>query len=232
MYPTLRKKTTSNNEHFDDDNIKYNFHIRSFKTPNSKGGFLQQHYITNTIVTPDIYIDFIQDVRLSNVNDDIYIYLNSEGGMVDTGIQIINAINESRAPVFTVLDGKASSIAANIFLAGDSQIVYNHGSVMIHNFSAGVQGKGHELLQTVTGFQQYITKLMHDYYIPFLTEEEFDRVIDGKDFWFTADEVRERLDVINELRTRDMLAEAKQQCLDEISSINQQIEEIDKELNA
>ena len=109
---------------------------------------------------------------------------------------------------------------------------YDHGSVMIHNFSAGVQGKGHELMQTVTGFQQYITKLMYDYYIPFLTEEEFDRVIDGKDYWFTASEVKERLDVINELRTRDMLTEAKQQCLEEISSINQQIEEIDKELNA
>ena len=67
-------------------------HLRSFRTPNQNGGWLQQYYITNNITSPEVYIDMIQEIRMANPNDSIFIYINSEGGEVDTGIQIINAI--------------------------------------------------------------------------------------------------------------------------------------------
>lgn len=219
--------------HNSDDSFPMNrndFHVRSFKTPNSKGGTLQQHYITNMITSADVYLEMFQDIRLASDNDDIFIYFNSEGGMVDTGIQFVNVITESHGTVYTVLDGKAFSIAATMFLAGANKIVNACGSLMIHNFSAGVSGKGHELIQTIQGYNNYITDLMTQYNKPFLTEEEFDKVLDGKDLWFKALEIKDRLSVIADVEMHDQLIAEKEAMVNQIKMLQEQIEELDEML--
>ena len=74
-------------------------HLRSFRTPNQNGGWLHQYYLTNDIGGPELYIDMIQEIRMANPNDSIFVYINSEGGEVDSGIQIINAFQECNCDV-------------------------------------------------------------------------------------------------------------------------------------
>lgn len=207
------------------------YHVRSYRTPNSKGGFLQQHYITNQIVSPHMYIDMFQDIRLASENDDVFVYINSEGGWVDTGIQFINILNECRGTVYTVLDGKAFSIAATMFLAGPNKIVNSCGSLMIHNYSATVGGKGHELIQTIHGYNNYITDLMEQHHKPFLTDEEFDKVLDGKDLWFKSSGVAERLEVIDELNMVKELENERTQLKQVIAELNEELAEIEEALS-
>ena len=68
---------------------------------------------------------------------------------------------------------------------------YTH--FMIHNYSTGAQGKGHEVLDYITFNDRDLKVTFKDIYSGFLSEEEIVDVIKGKDLWLNATEVRERL---------------------------------------
>ena len=51
-------------------------------------------------------------------NDIIKVYINSNGGDLMTGMQILNAMEMSNASIMTILDGQASSMGGIILLAG------------------------------------------------------------------------------------------------------------------
>lgn len=177
-------------------------HVRAYEQPNADGGTLLQFYLNGEIIGSEYYTDMIQAIRMCAPNDKVFIYINSEGGHVDTGLQLINAINECNCEVITVLDSKAYSIAAVIFLAGHTRIVHAQGSLMIHNYSAGLYGKGHELSQQLNGYNLYITNLFRDHLAPFMTDDEIDNVINGRDYWLSSAEVQERLEKVEQMETR------------------------------
>jgi len=206
------------------------YYIKSFSCPNSRGGILYQHYLNNEVTRNDVYVDMIQQIRMAQPDDDIFIYLNNRGGLVDTGIQIINSFDECQGVVHTVVDGIAASIAAIMWLAGHQRTVLNHGSLMLHNFSAGVSGKGHEIMETVMGYNSYILEMFKLYTTPFLTDEEYAKMIDGKDYWFSANQIRERLERIeqqdikmNLMAERDMLIEQMAEDKKRLKELNFQL---------
>lgn len=209
-------------------------HLRSFRTPNQNGGWLQQYYITNNITSPEVYIDMIQEIRMANPNDSIFIYINSEGGEVDTGIQIINAIQECNCDVVTVLEGRAYSIAGVIFLAGDIKVVQPNGSLMLHNYSAGISGKGHELLHSIEGFAKYISKLFRSVIQPFISDQEFEQMLTGRDFWFSGEDVIARLEQVGQTKMLESLKQRREELVemidelkDEMSAINDAIKDME-----
>lgn len=69
----------------------------------------------------------------------IQIWINSVGGLVMDGYNIINAIQKTKTPVDTLCVGMAASIAAVIFQAGRKRIMSDYGILMYHNpYSEGV----------------------------------------------------------------------------------------------
>jgi len=170
---------------------------------------LHHFYISEGVGEPAKYIEMIHRIKTAGPNDIVYIYLNTPGGRIDTGIQIINAMNSSPAHIITVLEGEVCSLGTIIFLSGDEYIVNDHCMFMIHNYSGGTYGKGHEVVAHVEATTKEFGKLAHSIYVPFLSEVELNRIVDGADLWMGSDEVRTRLRKMIKIMEKDAKAQAK-----------------------
>jgi ATP-dependent Clp protease protease subunit len=78
--------------------------------------------------------EFIRNIRLmDHVTDkDITVMINSDGGSVRAGMDIIDAIRECSSKVITHNIGSCYSMAAIIFQAGDFRLMSENASLMIH----------------------------------------------------------------------------------------------------
>lgn len=151
-------------------------------------------YLSQAIGGPHLYTDMIHRINTASGSDTIVIHLNTSGGHLDTGVQIINAMQNSQAKIVTVLEGLAYSLGTLIFLAGDEMVVNDHCMMMFHNFKGGVIGKGNELTSQLDATVKWFSMLAKKIYIPFLTEDEFTRITKGEDLWMHSAEIRKRLD--------------------------------------
>ena len=154
---------------------------------------IHHFYISSILEEPLKYSDMIFRIQTAGNDDVVFVHLNTDGGYLDTGIQIINAMKSSRAHVIASIEGEVSSMGTFIFLAADEFIVHDNSSMMIHNYSGGVFGKGHEQIAALESATIWSKDFMHRMYIPFLSEDEVDRVIAGEDIYMHPPEIRDRL---------------------------------------
>lgn len=150
-------------------------------------------YLHDEVGEPDKYTEWFHLLRTAGPGDTIYIHINSFGGYVATAIQIMKAIKESEAIVITSVEGMCLSAATMIFLCSDICEVTDHSQFMIHTYSGAVFGKGSEMLAQVMHDGEWVRGLSEDVYKDFLSQKEIDQMLDGKDFWFGAEEVVKRL---------------------------------------
>lgn len=150
-------------------------------------------YISGPVVEPAQYTDMIHQIRVSQPSDVIHIHLNTPGGHLTTGVQIINSIKASQAHIVTHLESEVCSLGSILFLTGDEMVVYDNCVMMFHNYSSGYVGKGHELTSYVEATSKWYHKLMKDVCSPFLSDEELDRIARGEDLWMQSEEIADRL---------------------------------------
>lgn len=154
---------------------------------------LHHFYILGVIEGPEKYLDLVQTLKTVEEHDTVFIYINSVGGSLYTTIQIINAIQNCHGTVVTVLEGEACSAATIIFLAGHKHVINPFGAFMVHKYSHGVEGKGSDVREQVKFTERYFDQIAYALYADLMTQEEIAQMLDGKDFWFSSDEVLERL---------------------------------------
>lgn len=70
----------------------------------------------------------------------INVRLNCQGGDVQCGMAIYNALVEYPAKIIATVDGEAASIASVILQAGDERRISRGGMVMIHDPQADIMG--------------------------------------------------------------------------------------------
>lgn len=157
----------------------------------------------------NIYSDLLHVLKTSSEDDTVVLYINSEGGSLRMAIQIVNSMLTSRANVVTVLDGDAYSAATVIFMAGKEYIINPNCSFMIHNYSAGFIGKGHEIRTRVDHVNDQVAKMMRTFYEKILSEDEIDDVIAGRDIWMDSDELIARLDKVEEEIVKESVPKPK-----------------------
>ena len=150
-------------------------------------------FYLNAVESPEQYHDWFEAIRMAGENDIVRIHINSPGGNLNTTIQLMRAIQDSEATVITSVEGECMSAATLIFLTGDMAEISPHSMFMFHNYSGGTIGKGGEMLDQLQYQHDWSNKLFREVYEAFLTEEEIDDMIKGKDLWMTGDEVTERL---------------------------------------
>lgn len=151
------------------------------------------YYLCGEILAPQYYTELFYTLRTASDTDLIYLHLNSSGGDFDTGLQIINNMVASDARIVTVLEARAYSMAAFIFLAGDELIVHDNCQLMFHIYSGNFAGKGNEQQAQVAALASWFEKVMNRICSPFLTASEVEKVINGGDLWMDSDEIRRRL---------------------------------------
>lgn len=165
---------------------------------------IQHYYLSGPIEEPHRYVDMVQKIQCATAEEIIYIHLNTPGGQLDTGVQIINAMQSSNAHIIVSIEANCHSLGTLIFLAADEFIVHDNCLMMIHNFSGGVFGKGNEQQSQLAAQIKWFNALASNLYVPFLSKAEFDRVVKGEDIWLQSDEIRERLQkMVKELKTEE-----------------------------
>lgn len=154
-------------------------------------------YLTNNIDEVFNYHYFFETLRKASKDDKIIIHINSQGGYIDTTLQIINVMKQCKAEITTIIEGEACSAGSVIFLAGNKRLVREHSLMMCHYYSGGIKGKGNEMISRAKFEDEFFKKFFRKIYKGFMTKDEIERMIGGEDFWFDADEVKERLNESN-----------------------------------
>jgi len=159
------------------------------------------YYLCGEIREPQYYTELFYTLRTSTETDLVYIHLNSSGGDFNTGLQIINNIMASNARVVTILEARAYSMAALIFLCGDELIVHDNCQLMFHIYSGIFAGKGNEQQAEVIAVGSWFEKVMSRLCSPFLTATEIGNILKGSDVWMDSDEIRRRLQRLQKAKT-------------------------------
>jgi len=178
------------------------------------------YYLSGEIGAPILYTDLLYTLRTATPSDVILLHLNTSGGNFDTGLQIINNISASDAQVITILEARAYSMGAMIFLAGDELIVHDTCQLMFHNYSSALIGKGNEQQAQVLAIGKWFEKVMRQVCKPFLSDDEVGRILRGEDIWMDSDDIRRRLAHLQKGEPSVKARKARQQALPEGKSHN------------
>lgn len=75
----------------------------------------------------------------------IIVYINSPGGSLVEGYSIIDIIEASKTPVYTVNIGECCSMGLLIFIAGKERYSFRHGEFLLHDGSSMCAGSTSKL---------------------------------------------------------------------------------------
>lgn len=134
--------------------------------------------------------DLLNSLHNAGDEDTLEVRINSGGGFVKYGQQLINVINgrfEERC--ITVIESDACSMAALIFMAGDRRIVYEHSILMVHDLSMYLVGKASESKKQLEAETYVFKNKFISLFKDALSSDEIDSIFDGKDQWFDAEEM-------------------------------------------
>jgi len=86
-------------------------------------------------------------LEAENSKKDIYMYINSPGGVITSGFGILDTMNYIKPDVATICMGQAASMAAVILSAGakGKRSALENSRVMIHQPLGGVQGQATDI---------------------------------------------------------------------------------------
>jgi len=81
-------------------------------------------------------------LQADSPDKDIYLYINSPGGIVSAGMAIYDTMQHITAPVNTICMGMAASMGSFLLAAGrkGKRSALPHARIMIHQPSGGAQG--------------------------------------------------------------------------------------------
>ncbi len=93
---------------------------------------------------------------------DIYLYVNSPGGVVTAGLAIYDTMQYLKAPVNTVCIGQAASMGAVLLAAGakGKRYALPNARIMIHQGSGGFRGNTPDVMIQVKELETLVEKLV------------------------------------------------------------------------
>jgi len=121
---------------------------------------------------------------------DLYMYINSPGGVVTAGLAIYDTIQYIKAPVSTICIGQAASMGALLLSAGDKgkRFALPNARIMIHQPLGGAQGAATDIeIQTpeILRIKRLINEILSRHTGQPLSKIEKDT---DRDFYMSAEE--------------------------------------------
>jgi ATP-dependent Clp protease protease subunit len=121
----------------------------------------------------------------------IKIFINSNGGCLNSVMNFINTIQMSKTPIYTIAMGKAYSAGGLMLMAGHKRFIFPDTTALVHDGSTGAFGDTGKVIDNLEftkkledKVKQYImknTKITEELY-----KENFRR-----DWWMFSDEIIE-----------------------------------------
>ena len=95
---------------------------------------------SNIIISELLYLDSIS-------NEDIYIYINSPGGSITSGMAIYDTMNYIKSDIVTICIGIAASMASILLSSGTKgkRYILPNSEVMIHQPLGGTNGQATDI---------------------------------------------------------------------------------------
>ena len=169
-------------------------------------------HLDEDFVQPSYYRSVCNMLDHAQEGDEVIFKVSSRGGAL-VGLQmLLEAIKNTQAHTVALLVGQCYSAASIFVLHCDDIAVTDSADMMVHSVSYGVGGKNSDVLAHVAHITKTSEKLIRGTYEYFLSEEEIVDVINGKELYFDADEIRERLTLREQLR--DIVEQDIQKALD------------------
>ena len=127
-----------------------------------------------------------------NPKKEIYMYINSPGGVVTAGMAIYDTMQYIKCPVSTVCIGQAASMGSLLLAAGqkDMRIALPNARIMVHQPSGGFRGQASDIERHAADIVA-MKKRLNEIYVKHtgnkyaLIEKTLDR-----DHFMTADETK------------------------------------------
>ena len=96
--------------------------------------------LANLVISELLYLDSLN-------HNDIYLYINSPGGSVTSGLAIYDTMNYIKSDVSTIAIGSCASMAAILLAAGTNgkRLSLPNSEIMIHQVLGGMEGKASEI---------------------------------------------------------------------------------------
>lgn len=96
---------------------------------------------------------------------DIYLYINSPGGLVTAGMQIYDTMNYIKCNVSTICMGIAASMGAFLFSSGEKgkRFILPNAEVMIHQPLGGFQGQATDIgihAKRIIKMKEHLNKIL------------------------------------------------------------------------
>ncbi len=135
------------------------------------------------------------ELREAKEHDYLEFMISSGGGMVLEGQQFYNLIQEKfYGRTVAYLDNHGYSMGALLFCMADKRIIYPYSDLMFHNYSGGAIGKGGEIKARIKHYHRTLKQFFHDIIVKkgFLTNDEFEQMLIGQDYWMDAKELCKR----------------------------------------
>ena len=143
--------------------------------------------VANIIIAQLLFLEADNDER------DVYLYINSPGGIVSAGMAIYDTIQFMKAPVNTICMGMAASMGSFLLTAGTKgkRSALPHARIMMHQPSGGTSGSATDIEIQAREIIYLKTKLNELYALHTgKSVEEIERDID-RDRLMSADEAVE-----------------------------------------
>lgn len=143
--------------------------------------------VANIIIAQLLFLD------ADNPERDIYLYINSPGGIISSGMAIYDTMQFLRAPVNTICMGMAASMGSFLLTAGTTgrRSALPHARIMMHQPSGGVQGSAADI-EIVAREILYMRQQLNELYSKHTGQEvrQIEQDID-RDRFMSAEEARE-----------------------------------------
>lgn len=142
--------------------------------------------VSNVIVAELLYLDSIN-------NDDIYLYINSPGGSITSGMAIYDTMNFIKSDVSTTCIGMAASMGAFLLSCGKKgkRFCLPNSEVMIHQPLGGANGQAIDIdiaAKRILKLKNKLNKILSDNTKKNISEIEKDT---DRDYFMNANEALE-----------------------------------------
>jgi len=121
---------------------------------------------------------------------EVYLYINSPGGVVTAGLAIYDTMQYIKCPVSTICTGQAASMAAVLLAAGErgKRISLPHSRIMIHQPLGGAQGQASDIeiqAREILRVKEILNSILSNH-----TGQPLERIArdTDRDFFMSADE--------------------------------------------
>ena len=149
-------------------------------------GDIAESFWGDTISAKEV-TEYLADLDVENIN----VYINSNGGVVDTAIAINNALRRHKAKVTVNIDGIAASAATLITCAGDIVRMPKNALFMIHNPSTIAMGDSEEMRKQADVLEKYKNSITETYLQKVnIDKEKLSELMDNET-WLNAEEALE-----------------------------------------